>query len=650
MISIQNLSMHFTGKDLFTDISFLIREKDRIGLVGKNGAGKTTLLKLICGFEQPSKGDVVIPQGVTIGYLPQEKNVNSTKTVLDEALSAFDEYHQLERDAERLQQELADRTDYESAQYEKLIVKLNNLNDRLALLGGNSIEGEAERILVGLGFGHEDMLRPMREFSNGWQMRVELAKILLKKPNLLLLDEPTNHLDIESIQWLEGFLKAYYGAILMVSHDRAFLDNITIRTVEISNGKIYDYKVPYSDYVGLREERVDMLRSAYENQQREIKNIEAFIERFRYKATKAKQVQSRVKLLEKMDEIVIDDIDSTSIHFKFPPAPHSGKVTLELNHVGKSYGDNVILNDINLLIPRGEKIAFVGRNGEGKSTLSKIICGVLDHEGEVKLGHEVKIGYYAQNQQDMLDMNKTVFETLDDVAVGDMRLKVKALLGSFLFRGEDIDKKVKVLSGGEKARLSLAKMLLFPTNLLVLDEPTNHLDMLSKDILKNARIQYDGTLTVVSHDRDFLQGLTNKVYEFRKPNIKEYIGDIYDFLEQKNLMHLKELEVAAKQTKVQNAVPQSQNKQNYERKKQIDAKLRKVDKEIQRLEDAIGKMESELAEQDAIMANPEQHPDIKVDNDWYWAYGKKKEELQALLDDWELKQMEREEVMAEYDK
>ena len=649
MISIQNLSMHFTGEDLFTDISFLIREKDRIGLVGKNGAGKTTLLKLICGIEQPSKGDVVIPQGVTIGYLPQEKNVNSEKTVLDEALSAFDEYHQLDRDLERMQQELAERSDYESAQYEKLIVRMNNLNDRLALLGGNSIEGEAERILVGLGFSHDDMLRPMREFSNGWQMRVELAKILLKKPNLMLLDEPTNHLDIESIQWLEGFLKAYYGAILMVSHDRAFLDNITIRTVEISNGKIYDYKVPYSDYVSLREERVDMQRSAYENQQREIKNIEAFIERFRYKATKAKQVQSRVKLLEKMDEIVVDDIDSTAIHFKFPPAPHSGKVTLELNHVGKSYGDKVILKDVNLLIPRGEKIAFVGRNGEGKSTLSKIICGVLDHEGEVKLGHEVKIGYYAQNQQDMLDMNKTVFETLDDVAVGDMRLKVKALLGAFLFRGDDIDKKVKVLSGGEKARLSLAKMLLFPTNLLVLDEPTNHLDMLSKDILKNALIQYDGTLIIVSHDRDFLQGLTNKVYEFRKPNIKEYIGDIYDFLEQKNLNHLKELEIAAKQ-QPQKVVtePVSQNKLNYERKKQIDAKLRKVDKEIQRLEDAIGKLEAELAEQDAIMANPEQHPEIKVDNDWYCAYGQKKEQLQKLMDDWGERQMEREEVMAEY--
>ena len=648
MISVQNLSMHFTGDDLFTDITFLIREKDRIGLVGKNGAGKTTLLKLICGIEQPSKGEVVIPQGVTIGYLPQEKNVNSTKTVIDEALSAFDEYHQLERDSERIQQELADRTDYESAQYQKLIVKLTNITDRLTLLGGNSIEGEAERILVGLGFDHDDMLRPMREFSNGWQMRVELAKILLKKPNLLLLDEPTNHLDIESIQWLEGFLKSYYGAILMVSHDRAFLDNITIRTVEISNGKIYDYKVPYSEYVGLREERVDMQRSAYENQQREIKNIEAFIERFRYKATKAKQVQSRVKQLERMEEIEVDDIDKTAIHFKFPPAPHSGTVTLELEGVSKAYGDNQILNNVNLLIPRGEKIAFVGRNGEGKSTLSKIIVGVLDHGGTVKLGHEVKIGYYAQNQQDMLDMNKTVFETLDDVAVGDMRLKVKALLGAFLFRGDDIDKKVKVLSGGEKARLSLAKMLLFPTNLLVLDEPTNHLDMLSKDILKNALIQYDGTLIIVSHDRDFLQGLTNKVYEFRKPNIKEYIGDIYDFLEQKNLSHLKELEMAKQKTKVVETAPQSQNKINYERKKQFDARFRKIDKEIQRLEDAIGKLEKELADLDNVMAHPDEHPEVNVDNDWYWAYGKKKEEMQALLDDWGEKQMEREELEKEF--
>ena len=391
-----------------------------------------------------------------------------------------------------------------------------------------------------------------------------------------------------------------------------------------------------------------MQRSAYDNQQREIKEIEAFVERFRYKATKAKQVQSRVKMLEKMERVEIDDMDKTAIQFRFPPAPHSGEVTLEMHNLSKAYGEKQVLQGIDMLIPRGEKIAFVGRNGEGKSTLSKIISGVLDYEGELKIGYGVKIGYYAQNQHDMLDLNKTVFETLDDVAVGDMRVKVKGLLGAFLFRGDDLDKKVKVLSGGEKARLSLAKMLLSPVNLLVMDEPTNHLDMLSKDILKSALLQFDGTLIIVSHDRDFLQGLTNKVYEFRKPHIKEYIGDISDFLEQKKLTHLKELEIAQKASPVRQQAPVSQNKINYERKKQIDTKLRKIDKEIQRLEDAITKLETELVEQDKIMANPDQYPDIKVDNDWYWAYGKKKEDLQALMDDWGEKQIEREEVMAEY--
>lgn len=633
MISIQNLSMHFTGEDLFTNINFLIREKDRIGLVGHNGAGKTTLLRLICGLEQPSKGDVIIPEGITIGYLPQEKNVDSPKTVLDEALSAFDEYHQLEAEVERLQNEMMERTDYESREYQRLIEHLNLLNDRLAMMGGNSIEGEAERILVGLGFEHDDMPRPMREFSNGWQMRVELAKILLKKPKLLLLDEPTNHLDIESIQWLEGYLKNYYGAILMVSHDRAFLDHITIRTIEISGGKIYDYKCAYSEFVERREERIDMQKAAFDNQQREIKEIEAFIERFRYKATKAKQVQSRVKQLEKMDVVEIDDRDKSVMHFKFPPAPHSGKVTLELSHVSKSYGEKNVLNDINLLIPRGEKIAFVGRNGEGKSTLAKIICGVLDHTGDVKLGHEVKIGYYAQNQQDMLDPEKTVFETLDDVATGDMRVKVKSLLGAFLFSGETIDKKVKVLSGGEKARLSLAKMLLFPTNLLVLDEPTNHLDMLSKDILKSALLQFDGTLIVVSHDRDFLQGLTTKVYEFKKPHIKEYIGDIYDFLEEKRLKELDDLN--RKQKVQQEAKPAvSQNKIDYEAKKVEEREKRRLEKEIKKLEEQIDALEKELADLDEIMANPTAHPDVNVDDNFYWNYGKKKEELQYLIDKW----------------
>ena len=630
--------MQFTGEDLFTDISFMIREKDRIGLVGKNGAGKTTLIKLLCGLEQPSKGDVIMSDDVTIGYLPQEKNVHSTKTVLDEAMTAFEEYYEIERRLAKLQDELSDREDYESDSYQRLCEKMSHLNERLAIMGGHSIEGEAEQILIGLGFEHDDMQRPMNEFSNGWQMRVELAKILLRKPKLLLLDEPTNHLDIESIQWLESFLKNYYGAIFMVSHDRAFLDRITIRTIEISCGKIYDYKCSYSEFIERREERIDIQKAAFDNQQREIKEIEAFIERFRYKATKAKQVQSRVKQLEKMDVVQIDDQDKSAIHFKFPPAPHSGKVTLELNNVSKSYGEKQILNNINLLIPRGEKIAFVGRNGEGKSTLSKIIAGVLDYEGEVKLGHEVKIGYYAQNQQDMLDPEKTVFETLDDVATGDMRVKVKSLLGAFLFGGEAIDKKVKVLSGGEKARLSLAKMLLFPTNLLILDEPTNHLDMLSKDILKSALIQFDGTLIIVSHDRDFLQGLTNKVYEFRKPHIKEYIGDIYDFLEEKKLKELDDLNKKQKSQPVESKV--SQGKIDYELKKQNDRETKRIEREIKKLEEQIESLENEIAEMDQIMSSPSDFPDVNIDNAWYDSYGKKKDQLQNLMNQWEDKQME----------
>lgn len=632
MISIQNLSMHFTGQDLFTDINFLIREKDRIGLVGKNGAGKTTLIRMIAGLEQPTHGSVVMSDDVTVGYLPQEMNIYSSKSVLEETMTAFEEVHRLEDEIVKIQDELSNREDYESAAYQRLCDKLSYLNERLVLMGGHSAEGEAERILVGLGFDHEDMSRMMSEFSNGWQMRVELAKILLRKPSLLLLDEPTNHLDIESIQWLEGYLKNYYGAIFMVSHDRAFLDHITIRTIEISGAKIYDYKCSYSEFVERREERIDLQKAAYDNQQREIKEIESFIERFRYKATKAKQVQSRVKQLEKMNIVEIDDRDKSVMHFKFPPAPHSGKVTLDINNVSKSYGDKIILENIKLLIPRGEKIAFVGRNGEGKSTLSKIIAGVIDYDGEVKLGHEVKIGYYAQNQQYMLDPEKTVFETLDDVAVGEMRVKVKSLLGAFLFSGETIDKKVKVLSGGEKARLSLAKMLLFPTNLLVLDEPTNHLDMLSKDILKSALLQFDGTLIVVSHDRDFLQGLTTKVYEFKKPHIKEYIGDIYDFLEAKRIKELDELN--KKQGARQESVSVSQNRIDYEAKKKEDREKKRVEKEIKMLEDKIDALEKELAHLDEIMANPSAYQDVQVNDDFYWAYGKKKEELQYLIDKW----------------
>lgn len=645
MISVQNLSMHFTGEDLFTDINFMIRDKDRIGLVGKNGAGKTTLIRLICGLEQPHKGEVVVPEDVSIGYLPQEKELLSNQTVLNEALTAFEEFHRMEAALKKLESEIEQRTDFESDSYHKLIEKLSFYNERIALLGANAIEGEAERILIGLGFVHEDMDRKMTEFSNGWQMRVELAKILLSKPNLLLLDEPTNHLDIEAIQWLESFLQSYYGAVLMVSHDRTFLDNITIRTVEISNGRIYDYKGSYSLYVEARESRIDMQQAAYNNQQKEVKEIERFIERFRYKATKSKQVQSRVKLLEKMDEVVVDDMEKAAIHFKFPPAPHSGKITLETNNLSKAYGDLKVLSKLNLLITRGERIAFVGKNGEGKSTLSKILAGVLDYEGELKYGHQVKVGYYAQNQHDMLDPEKTVFETLDEVAIGEIRTKIKSLLGAFLFGGDAIDKKVKVLSGGEKARLSLAKMLLFPVNLLILDEPTNHLDMMSKDILKTALLQYDGTMLIVSHDRDFLQGLSNKVFEFKKPHIKIYDGDIFDFLEKRNLAHLKELE--QKQAAEKNtAAPVSVNKQNYALRKQIDKQIRKVDKDITDLEQAIGKQESLIEQMDAVLANPADSTET-IDELWYKKYALVKKELSTLMNDWEQKQLEKESLEAE---
>ncbi|MDY0076970.1 MAG: ABC-F family ATP-binding cassette domain-containing protein [Bacteroidales bacterium] len=645
MITVQNLSMHFTGEDLFTDINFMIREKDRIGLVGKNGAGKTTLIRLICGFEQPHKGDVIVPEDLSIGYLPQEKELLSNQTVLNEALTAFEEFHRMEAALKKLELEIQQRTDFESDSYHKLIEKLSFYNERIALLGANAIEGEAERILIGLGFVHEDMGRKMTEFSNGWQMRVELAKILLSKPNLLLLDEPTNHLDIEAIQWLEAFLQSYYGSVLMVSHDRTFLDNITIRTVEISNGRIYDYKGSYSQYVEARESRIDMQQSAYNNQQKEVKEIERFIERFRYKATKSKQVQSRVKLLEKMEEVVVDDMDKAAIHFKFPPAPHSGKITLEATSLSKSYGDIKVLSKLNLLITRGERIAFVGKNGEGKSTLSKILAGVLDYEGELKYGHQVKVGYYAQNQHEMLDQEKTVFETLDEVAVGEIRTKIKSLLGAFLFGGEAIDKKVKVLSGGEKARLSLAKMLLFPVNLLILDEPTNHLDMMSKDILKTALLQYDGTMLIVSHDRDFLQGLSNKVFEFKKPNIKVYDGDIFDFLEKRNLAHLKELELK-QETEKTTAAPASVNKQNYALRKQIDKQIRKVDKEISDLEQAISKQEALIAQMDGVLANPAGSAEA-IDELWYKKYAFIKKELSALMNNWENKQLEKETLEAE---
>lgn len=606
MISVNNLSIHFTGTDLFSNASFLVNDRDRIGLVGKNGSGKTTLLNIIAGKLIPQEGDVVIPAGTNIGFLRQEMDTRSGRTIFDEALTAFAETLKLEEVIHRLTTEIAERTDYESKEYHRLIHRLTEANERYHIIGGQSKEGETEKVLTGLGFKRTDFNRPVSEFSSGWQMRVELAKILLRKPEVILLDEPTNHLDIESIQWLEDYLINYFGAVVLVSHDRAFLDNVTRRTIEISLGQIYDHKAGYSDYVQMREERLEQQVSAYNNQQKQINQIERFIERFRYKSSKAKQVQSRIKMLEKIDEIAFDEIDKSAIHFRFPPAPRSGKVVIETIDLSKSYGDLQVLRQLNFAVINGDRIAFVGRNGEGKTTLSRIIVGELEHTGILKFGHNVKIGYFAQNQGDYLDPEKTVFETIDDIAAGDIRKQVRSILGSFLFSGETIDKKVKVLSGGEKSRLSLAKLLLTPSNLLILDEPTNHLDMQSKDILKNALIQFDGTLIIVSHDRDFLQGLTNKVFEFRDKKIKEHLGDIYDFLEYRKVENLKQLELAKKVEKSKET-SLSDNKVNWERKKQFEKDQRRISSQISKCEEKIAVIETEMAKLNEVLADPKSY-------------------------------------------
>ncbi len=641
MISVNNLSVHFTGEFLFTNVSFNIREKDRIGLVGKNGTGKTTILRIITGIQKPETGEVVLPSGQTIGYLPQEMKVSSRKTVYDEAITAFAEILDVKKQIEKYFDELVQRTDFESEEYLKIVNKHSEASEKFRMIGGLTIQADTERILGGLGFSKDDLDRPLQEFSNGWQMRVELAKILLRKPDLLLLDEPTNHLDIVSIQWLEEFLIKYRGAIILVSHDRAFLDNITSRTIEISGKKIFDYKGGYSEYILKRQQRFEQQKSEYNNQQKEIRQIERFIERFRYKNTKARQVQSRVKMLEKMDGIEIEDFDHSSIHFKFPPAPHSGKIVINTKGLSKNYGKENIINNIDFLTVKGEKIAFVGRNGEGKSTMSKILIGELEYDGELKIGHNVKIGYYAQNQWEMLNPKKTVFETIDDVAVGDIRAKIRGLLGSFLFSEEDIEKKVKVLSGGEKSRLSLAKLLLTPVNLLILDEPTNHLDMQSKDILKNALLQFDGTLIIVSHDRDFLQGLTNKVFEFKNKNIKEYSGDIYDYLNSRNLESLKELEVFAKEKRLSGKKEnKTDNKIKWEQSKELDKKIRKVTKQINNSESKIEKLENEIAEIDSILSNPEKNNELISSGEIYKNYDELKTHLSSEMNKWEDLQVE----------
>jgi ATP-binding cassette subfamily F protein 3 len=635
MISLNNISVQFGGEPLFDHISFIITDRDRIGLTGKNGTGKTTLLKIINGLHRPNEGDVVVTSGSTIGYLPQEIETHSKNSVWNEAMGAFSEITFLKEKIAKLDHEISTRTDYESDDYHHLIKVHADSYERFHLLEGQMIHVNVEKVLTGLGFENADFHRPMSSFSSGWQMRVELAKILLQQPDQILLDEPTNHLDIESIQWLEEFLVNYRGAVVLVSHDRAFLDTVTKRTIEITLGKIYDYKANYSGYLDMREERLESQIATYNNQQQQIKQIERFIERFRYKNTKSKQVQSRIKMLEKIDEVELDIIDESGIHFRFPPAPHSGKIVLEATGVSKEYPQKKVLNDLHFSIIKDEKISFVGRNGEGKTTLSKIIAKQIDYTGVLKFGHNVVIGYYAQDQSDFLDPEKTVFTTIDDIAVGDIRPKIRTILGGFLFSGETIDKKVKVLSGGEKSRLSLAKLLLTPANLLILDEPTNHLDMHSKDILKNALLQFNGTLIIVSHDRDFLQGLTKKVYEFRNGTIHEYLGDIYDFLETRRIRSLKQLEIQQKKDEKNEQIPVlSANKINREKQKSFDKDVRKLKSQVEKCETHIGILESEIRRKEEILGDPARFQEQMSAENVFEKYGTLKKELEVEMERW----------------
>jgi len=632
MISVEQLTVEFGGFQLFNDISFLVNPKDRIGLVGKNGAGKSTLLKIFMGMQLPTKGRITIPSGISLGYLPQNMACKDKYTVFDEAKGAFSEVLKLDEKIKKINNQLADRVDYESPEYLKLIHDLTEATDRYQILGGGSIEASIEQTLTGLGFQPKDFTRQTSEFSGGWRMRIELAKILLQKPDVLLLDEPTNHLDIEAIQWFEDFLKDYFGAVVLISHDRAFLDNVTKRTIEISAGKVYDYNATYSKFEVLRQERREQQLAAYRNQQKMIEDTEDFIERFRYKATKAVQVQSRIKQLEKIERIEIDEIDKSAINIKFPPAPRSGDWVLTVKELSKSYGDLNVLNTIDLSVQRGERIAFVGKNGEGKTTLSRIVIGELDYSGEMKIGHNVSIGYFAQNQDDLLDENKTVFQTIDDIAVGDVRLKIRDILGAFLFSGEDIDKKVKVLSGGERSRLAMAKLLLKPYNFLVLDEPTNHLDMHSKDILKKALKEYTGTLLLVSHDREFLDGLVNKVYEFRNKKIKEHIGGIYDFLQKKKIENLRILEKKDKLPEQPKEKNLSENKQLYIERKEADKLIRKAEGNVKLSEEKIEKLELEMEEISAKLSEPEK---LNGDHSLFEKYDKLKKQLESEMANWE---------------
>lgn len=658
MISINNLGVEFSARPLFTDISFVINKTDKIALVGKNGAGKSTLLKILAGLQSPTSGSVSQPNDITIGYLPQQMKLADSTTLIDETKKAFSDLLELRNEIDRINESLASRTDYESAEYARLIERLEFLNERIAIENADSMEGEIEKTLLGLGFAKEDFGRPTSEFSGGWRMRVELAKILLRRPDVLLLDEPTNHLDIESIQWLEQFMQTKAKAVVLVSHDRAFLDNVTQRTIEISCGKAYDYKVSYTAFTELRKERVEQQMRAYENQQKQIADITDFIERFRYKATKAVQVQSRIKQLEKIVPIEVDEVDTSRLRLRFPPAFRSGDFPLILEDVGKAYGDHQVFDHAEFSIRRGEKVAFVGKNGEGKSTLVKCIMGEIPYTGKLKIGHNVKIGYFAQNQAQMLDENLTVFETIDNVATGDIRTKIRDILGAFMFGGEASDKKVKVLSGGEKTRLAMIKLLLEPVNFLILDEPTNHLDIKTKDILKDAIRDFDGTVIIVSHDRYFLDGLVEKVYEFGGGRVKENIGGIYDFLRKKNISKLDDLELSkspsakdsAKQPadEIKKVTPENADTGNsakptgrnlsYAEQKERARMLAKAEKNVKTAETNIEALESRQKEIEEKLSSGDSSAEILEE---YASIGK---ELENAMSVWELAQMELEEL------
>ena len=636
MISLDNLTVSYGGWTLFDDISFLINPKDRIGLVGKNGAGKTTLLRIITGEQQPTSGAVTVNGECTIGYLPQQMRVADTTTLKAETEKAFDEVLRLEAEIESLTTQIAERTDYESAEYESLLHRLNDAQDHYHILGGDTREADIEKTLLGLGFRRSDFGRATSEFSGGWRMRIELAKLLLRRPSIFLLDEPTNHLDIESIQWLEEYLKSYNGAVLVISHDRAFLDNVTTRTVELSLGKVYDYKVPYSKFVGLRAERRAQQMAAYENQQRMIEKTEEFIEKFRYKPTKSNQVQSRIKQLERIERIEVEEEDLATLNIKFPPAPRSGQIVAEIKEVGKAFGEKRIFSDATFTIERGQKIALVGRNGEGKTTMARMLIGELQPtEGSIRIGANVNIGYYAQNQDDLMDGEFTVYDTLDRVAVGDIRTRLRDILGAFLFRGEDIDKKVKVLSGGERSRLAMARLMLEPRNLLVLDEPTNHMDMRSKDILKRAIQKYDGTVVVVSHDRDFLDGMVDRVYEFRDGGVKEYLGGIYYFLEKRKVESLQEIErkdaPAASAARCNDAAEKAASgKLSYEQRKEQEKTLRRMRKAVVTIEAELAELERRIAEYDGRLAAATEYNEQD-----YAAYNELKASYDHMMHEWE---------------